>query len=93
MASASAPAKGDASTEDKYREAFAKMYEDTLKEFTEGSIVPGTILEIRSNEVLVDIGGRVHAAPITFAVDGRQYVTIAAGNALYAFSLKDASGN
>ena len=34
----------------------AKMYEETLKNFTEGSIVSGKVLEVRSNEVLVDIG-------------------------------------
>ena len=34
----------------------AKMYEETLKNFTEGSIVTGKVLEVRSNEVLVDIG-------------------------------------
>ena len=34
----------------------AKMYEDTLKNFVEGSIVEGVVLEVRSNEVLVDIG-------------------------------------
>ncbi len=34
----------------------AKMYEETLKNFVEGSIVTGKVLEVRSNEVLVDIG-------------------------------------
>lgn len=34
----------------------AKMYEDTLKNFSEGSIVSGRILEVRPNDVLVDIG-------------------------------------
>ena len=38
------------------REEMAKMYEETLKDFTEGSIVPGKVLELRGNEVLVDIG-------------------------------------
>ena len=38
------------------REAMTKMYEETLKDFTEGSIIPGNVLEVRSNEVLVDIG-------------------------------------
>ncbi len=37
-------------------EAMAAMYEETLKDFTEGSIVKGRILDILSNEVLVDIG-------------------------------------
>lgn len=34
----------------------SKMYADTLKNFTEGSIVTGKVLEVRPNEVLVDIG-------------------------------------
>lgn len=34
----------------------AKIYENTLKPFKEGAIVKGRILEVRSNEVLVDIG-------------------------------------
>ena len=34
----------------------SKMYEETLKQFTEGSIVSGKVVEIRGNEVLVDIG-------------------------------------
>jgi alcohol dehydrogenase (cytochrome c) len=32
-------------------------------------------------------GGAVYAAPMTFALDGRQYVAIAAGSSLYAFGL------
>ena len=32
------------------------LYADTLKDFTEGSIVHGKILEVRDNDVLVDIG-------------------------------------
>ncbi|NCC51239.1 MAG: 30S ribosomal protein S1 [Spartobacteria bacterium] len=34
----------------------AAMYEETLKDFTEGSIVTGKVLEIRPTTVLVDIG-------------------------------------
>jgi len=36
--------------------AMEKMYEETLKDFNEGSIVPGRVLEVRPSEVLVDIG-------------------------------------
>lgn len=35
----------------------------------------------------LDLGGRVHAAPITYQADDRQYVTIAAGSALFTFGL------
>ena len=38
------------------RAEMARMYEETMKDFVEGSIVPGKVLEIRGNEVLVDIG-------------------------------------
>jgi len=33
------------------------------------------------------MGGAVYAAPMAFAVDGKQYVAIAAGSAVYAFAL------
>ena len=36
-----------------------------------------------------NIGGRVHAGPMAFAVDGRQHVAIAAGNAIFAFALPE----
>jgi len=38
------------------RAAMTAMYEETLKHFSEGSIVRGTVLEVRPTEVLVDIG-------------------------------------
>ncbi len=38
------------------RAAMAAMYEETLKNFTEGSIIFGKIIEIRDDGVLVDIG-------------------------------------
>ena len=33
-------------------------------------------------------GGRVVAGPMTFSLSGRQYVSIAAGNSLFTFALK-----
>lgn len=42
-------------TSDEHAE-MSKMYEDTLKDFKEGSIVLGKIMNIRSDDVLVDIG-------------------------------------
>jgi len=36
-----------------------------------------------------NVGGRVHAAPITYTVSGRQYVAIAIGNSIVAFSLRE----
>jgi alcohol dehydrogenase (cytochrome c) len=35
------------------------------------------------------LGARVHAAPMTYAVDGKQFVTIASGNVLFTFGLPD----
>ena len=35
----------------------------------------------------MSVGGEVRAAPMTYAVDGQQYVTIAAGNVVYTFGL------
>jgi alcohol dehydrogenase (cytochrome c) len=34
------------------------------------------------------LGGGVAASPITFLVDGQQYVSIAAGHALFTFGLR-----
>ncbi len=42
--------------------AMAQMYEETLKNFTEGSIVKAKIIEIRGNEVTVDIGYKAEGA-------------------------------
>ena len=35
----------------------------------------------------VAVGAQVRASPITYAVDGQQYVTIAAGNVIFTFGL------
>ena len=34
------------------------------------------------------LGGQVNAGPMSYAVNGKQYVTIAAGNSLFAFALR-----
>jgi alcohol dehydrogenase (cytochrome c) len=46
-------------------------------------------LDARSGQLLwrATLGGQVNAGPMTYAVNGRQYVAIAAGNALFAFAL------
>lgn len=52
--------------EDAERAQMSRMYEETLKTFTEGSIIPGKVLEVRGDGVLVDIGykseGMIHAS-------------------------------
>jgi|TARA_B100000809_G_scaffold161690_4_gene158992 small subunit ribosomal protein S1 len=55
-------ANGDTATLDPVRAEREQMYSETLKNFAEGSIVPGKILEIRSNEILVDIGYKSEGA-------------------------------
>jgi glucose dehydrogenase len=37
-------------------------------------------------------GGAVRAAPMTYAVDNRQYVVVAAGGSLFAFGLPEPPG-
>jgi alcohol dehydrogenase (cytochrome c) len=46
-------------------------------------------LDAQSGKALwhFEMGGEVYASPMAFAVDGRQYVAIAAGSALYSFGL------
>ena len=36
-----------------------------------------------------NVGGRIHAGPMSYAIDGRQYVAIAAGNAVFTFALDE----
>jgi len=37
----------------------------------------------------ISLGRRVHAAPMTYSVDDKQYVTMASGNVVYTFALRD----
>ena len=53
------------------REEMSKMYDETLKNFAEGSIVPGKVLEVRSNEVLVDIGYKSEGV-----IDGHEFAKL-----------------
>ncbi|HVY63258.1 MAG TPA: PQQ-dependent dehydrogenase, methanol/ethanol family [Gammaproteobacteria bacterium] len=47
-------------------------------------------LDAKSGELLwrASLGGQINSAPMSFAVNGRQYVAIAAGSALFAFALR-----
>ena len=36
----------------------------------------------------IAVGARVHSAPLTYAVNGEQFVTVAAGNVVFTFGLK-----
>jgi alcohol dehydrogenase (cytochrome c) len=46
-------------------------------------------LDAESGELLwkAAVGGQVNAGPMSFAIDGRQYIAVAAGNALFTFAL------
>ncbi len=46
----------------------SRMYSETLKSFSEGSIVPGKVLAIQNNEVLVDIGYKSEGV-----IDGHEF--------------------
>jgi alcohol dehydrogenase (cytochrome c) len=48
-------------------------------------------LDARSGELLwkMPVGGQVNSAPMSYAVGGKQYVAIAAGSALFTFTLPD----
>ncbi len=48
-------------------------------------------LDALSGEALwhKNVGGRVHAGPMGYAVDGKQYVAIAAGNAIFSFAVPE----
>jgi len=35
------------------------------------------------------LGGSTEAGPMTYAVDGKQYISIAAGQALFTFALRE----
>ena len=47
-------------------------------------------LDAKSGALLwkATVGGQVSAAPIAYQAGGRQYVAIAAGNALFAYALR-----
>lgn len=37
----------------------------------------------------ISLGARVHSAPMTYAVDGKQYISVAAGNVVFTFGLRE----
>lgn len=48
-------------------------------------------LNVRNGELLwrVNLGGRMTNSPITYMVDGKQYVSVGAGHSLFTFGLKE----
>ncbi len=47
-------------------------------------------LNARNGSLLwkVSVGGQVSAGPMTYSLNGKQYVAISAGNALYTYALR-----
>jgi hypothetical protein len=37
----------------------------------------------------MNVGGMIHAGPMTYSVEGQQRVTIAAGNTIFTFGLEE----
>ncbi len=50
-------------------------------------------LDARSGALLwkVNLGGEIIAGPMSYQVDGKQYVAIASGNGFFAFAPRDGS--
>lgn len=48
-------------------------------------------MDARNGKVMwrTSVGGQVAASPITYEVDGKQYIAISAGHALFVFGLRD----
>jgi alcohol dehydrogenase (cytochrome c) len=48
-------------------------------------------LNARTGELIwrLALGGQVNSAPMSYAVDGKQYISVAAGSSLFAFRLKE----
>jgi outer membrane protein assembly factor BamB len=48
-------------------------------------------LDARSGVLLwkINLGGEIIAGPISFEVEGKQYVSIASGNSYFVFGLRD----
>jgi alcohol dehydrogenase (cytochrome c) len=47
-------------------------------------------LDARSGELLwkVTLGGVIASGPMTYSVEGRQYISVAAGHSLFSFALR-----
>ena len=47
-------------------------------------------LDARTGDLLwkVALGGQVNSGPMTYSVNGKQYVTVAAGSSLFAFAVR-----
>ena len=50
-------------------------------------------IDARTGKLLwkTSLGGQIVMAPITFEVEGKQYVSVISGSALFTFALRDAN--
>ena len=48
-------------------------------------------LNAHTGELLwrIALGGQVNSAPMSYMLDGKQYIAVAAGSSLFAFRLKE----
>ncbi|MGB6941601.1 MAG: PQQ-binding-like beta-propeller repeat protein [Bryobacteraceae bacterium] len=48
-------------------------------------------LDARNGELLwrANLGGAIASGPMSYAINGRQYVAISAGNSLFVYALKN----
>ncbi len=78
-------------TSDEHAE-MSKMYEDTLKDFKEGSIVSGKIMNIRPDYVLVDIGYKSEGLIPREEFDGDEDINVSDEIDVLLESLEDDDG-
>ena len=87
------PASGDVQWEYPIAPRSTSGLMSTAGDLVFGGTVDGYFFAIDavSGEELwyMTVGARVHSAPISYSVDGEQYVSIAAGNVVFTFGLAD----
>ena len=49
------------------------------------------VLDARTGKLLMRryLGGQVASSPVTYMVDGKQYISLASGSALFTFALRE----
>ena len=49
------------------------------------------MLDARAGNLLwkTSLGGPISSGPMTYAVDGKQYIAVNAGNSMFVFGLRD----
>ena len=79
----------DAANKPKDRATILTTASDVL--FTGGREGYFQAIDARTGQLLwkSNLGGQMAAGPITYQVDGKQYVAIAAGHAIFAFGLRE----